>query len=177
MIPLMVFLAMGDCSGKEGVVVVRAMAAAPQEVRLPIVSHWGITGGRFYKETREALPLVDLRFLQTYSFIDPPFPARANKIVDAYCRRFPGCYSAESIFSPVGTAHAYELVHLLRLALDKAGTTDRAAVRDALESLGPYQGLIRNYSPPFTPDRHDALTASDFSLARYSTNGVIIPGH
>jgi branched-chain amino acid transport system substrate-binding protein len=48
-------------------------------------------------------------------------------------------------------------------------------VRDALENLGAYEGLIRTYDPPFRPDHHDALTAADFRTARYGQDGTIIP--
>ena len=159
----------------EGAVVVRSMAALPGEQRRPIVSHWGITGGGFFEDTRDALPDVDLLFLQTFSFIDPPFPERTRSLVDAYCARFAGCQSARDIFAPVGTAHAYELVHMLALAIERAGTIDRTAVRDAMEQLGPYSGLIRDYDQPFTPDLHDALDASDFQIARYDSDGVVVP--
>ena len=32
----------------------------------------------------------------------------------------------------------------------------RVVMRDALERLGPYDGLIRRYAQPFTPARHEA---------------------
>ncbi len=66
-------------------------------------------------------------------------------------------------------------MHLLKLAIEKAGTIDRPAVREALEHLGAYQGVIRDYTSPFTPARHDALTIDDFRLARYSAKGAIVP--
>jgi hypothetical protein len=34
---------------------------------------------------------------------------------------------------------------------------------------------MRNYNPPFTADRHDALDASDFNLSKYNNMGAIIP--
>ncbi|MGI9464004.1 MAG: ABC transporter substrate-binding protein, partial [Aestuariivirgaceae bacterium] len=77
--------------------------------------------------------------------------------------------------SPVGTAHAYDLVHLLKKAIEKAGTIDRRAVRTAFEQLERHKGLVRVYDPPFTPARHDALDISDFRLCRYGPDGSIIP--
>jgi len=50
-------------------------------------------------------------------------------------------------------------MHLLARAIDKAGSTDRVAIRDALEKLRPYEGLVRRYDKPFTPEGHDALSA------------------
>ncbi len=75
----------------------------------------------------------------------------------------------------MGTAHAYDLVHLLAAAIRKAVTTDRSEVRDALEQLDRYEGLVRDYDPPFTPLRHDALSAADFRMAAFADGGAIIP--
>jgi branched-chain amino acid transport system substrate-binding protein len=164
-------------SAPEGIVAMHSMAALPQAHRLPIISHWGITGAgkRFVTQVGDSLSKVDLVFLQTFSFLAPPFPERAKRLSDAYCATFPGCRSARDIFSPVGTVQAYELIHLLALAIQQAGTLDRSAVRDALENLPAYAGLIRNYAPPFTAGRHDALDATDFRLARYDSDGATVP--
>jgi len=159
----------------EGAAAVTNMAALPRDRRIPIISHWGITGGDFCKQVCRSLQRVDLRFLQTYSFLDPPFPERAKKVLAAYRRKFPPCQSAEDIFAPAGTAHAWDLIHLLARAVEKAGTLDRPAIRNAMEHLDPYPGLVRNYNPAFTPERHDALTAEDFRLARYNNRGIIVP--
>jgi len=159
----------------EGIAAVRSMAALPKNHRLPIMSHWGITGGVFFQEARKSLPKVDLKFLQTFSFVDPPFPGRARHLFDAYQKAFPETRTTFDIFSPVGTAHAYDLVHILRLAIEKAGTIDRPGARDALETLKEYQGLVRNYKPPFTAKIHDALNANDFRMAIFNDKGHIIP--
>jgi len=158
----------------EGIAAVRSMAALPQNHRLPIMSHWGITGGVFFQKACKSLPKVDLQFLQTFSFAAPPFPKRARRIFEAYQKQFPDTRTTFDIFSPVGTAHAYDLVHILRLAIKKAGTIDRPAVRDALETIEVYQGLVRNYRPPFTAKNHDALDSNDFRLAIYNEKGHIV---
>jgi branched-chain amino acid transport system substrate-binding protein len=159
----------------EGSKVVNSMSALPQAQRLPIISHWGITGGQFFNQSHSRLVNVELTFLQTFSFLAPPFPDRARRVLERYCRMFPNCQSPRSLLSPVGTAHAYDLINLLALAIRKAGTIERAAVRDALEQLDRYEGLVRNYDPPFTVDHHDALTVDDFRLAQYDEDGAIIP--
>ncbi len=159
----------------EGAVAVKSMAALPADQRIPILSHWGISGGDFFKRTGESLKAVHLAFLQTYSFLAPAFPERAEKVVAAYTKKFPDSPTVEAIFAPAGTAHAYDLIHLLALAIEQAETIDRPKVRDALETLEAYRGLVRDYRPPFTQDRHDALTADDFKLARYTEQGAIVP--
>ncbi len=159
----------------EGLIAIREVARRPEAERLPIISHWGITGGDFFAKAGDALSKVDLSFLQTFSFFDPPFPDRAARLYEAYCARFGGCRSPADVISPVGTAHAYDLVQLLSQAVERAGTTDRAAIRKSLERLGRYEGLMRDYDPAFTSDRHDALDASDFRLCRFDENGAIVP--
>jgi branched-chain amino acid transport system substrate-binding protein len=81
----------------------------------------------------------------------------------------------EDIKAPVGVAHAYDLTHILAMAIDQAGSTDRKAVRDALEKLPSYRGLIKNYAPPFTARRHEALSARELLLARFRADGVLVP--
>jgi len=159
----------------DGLVAVREVAGRPEAERLPIISHWGITGGDFFTQAGDALAKVDLSFLQTFSFFDPPFPERAERLYAAYCARFGGCRSPADVISPVGTAHAYDLVQLLSRAVERVGTTDRAAIRHSLERLGRYDGLMRNYDPAFAPDRHDALDTGDFRLCRFDEDGAIVP--
>jgi branched-chain amino acid transport system substrate-binding protein len=48
-------------------------------------------------------------------------------------------------------------------------------VRDALERLGTYRGLVKTYAPPFTPARHEALGPGELLLARYRADGVLVP--
>lgn len=160
---------------REGVVALQAVAAMAPKRRLPIISHWGITGGNFTRTAEVDLDQVDLVFLQTYSFLEPKLPKRAEGFLQAYFKRFSDVGSPAEIRSPVGTAHAYDLVHLLAMAIERAGSIERPAVRDALERLPRYHGLVKDYRRPFTPKRHDALTAADFSLARYLPDGTIEP--
>jgi branched-chain amino acid transport system substrate-binding protein len=159
----------------EGVVMVKSMAVLREKERLPIISHWGITGGNFFELAKSWLGAVNLQFLQTYSFVDPVFFDRNQRLVTAYLKKYPDTGSADDIFSPVGTAHAYDLVHLLKLAVEQAGDIDRSRVRDCLETLPAYRGIVKDYLPPFTPRRHDALDAGDFTLAVYDEAGRIIP--
>ncbi len=159
----------------EGFTIIRNMAARAPEKRVPIISHWGITGGSITPEDTRAFEAVDLTFLQTFSFFEPHSAKKAGDISRAYCLHFGVCGSVADIFSPVGTAHAYDLVYILKRAIEAAGTIDRDKVRTALEGLGRYDGLVRVYDQPFTPNRHDALDVTDFRLCRYDSSGAIVP--
>lgn len=158
----------------EGAILVREMAAAGASGgKTPILAHWGITGGAFEQMVGEGLYKVDLKVIQTYSFYGPPSPVK-TRVLDALRTKY-GIASVEAIESPVGVAHAYDLTHAVARAIALAGTADRAAVRNALEKLPPWQGLVRYYDPAFTPTDHDALRPDNVFFARYVKGKGIVP--
>lgn len=156
----------------EGAILVKEVAALPKKQRLPIISHWGITGGDFAQLSGEALHQVDVSVIQTYSFIDAKGPA-AKRVLAALKAKH-RVTDARTLQSPVGVAHAYDLTHLLARAINKAGSTDRRKIRDALEQLEPYDGLIQYYAQPFTPQRHDALSPEQAFMAHYDEDGALM---
>ena len=158
----------------EAVILCREIAALPEDERIPIVSHWGVTGGNFASLIRDDLDKIDFAVVQTFSFFkaDPEMVKR----VMAVSQRLFGIARIEDLESPVGVGHAYDLTHLLARAIEIAGTTEREAVRDALEQVKHYRGLVKYYAHPFTPENHDALDAADVFMARYRpTDGAIVP--
>jgi branched-chain amino acid transport system substrate-binding protein len=158
---------------QEGVVFVNQLAALPQAQRLPVIAHWGITAGRFHELTHAALDEVDVVVVQTYSFIGKR--DRVAKRVLKGLQQVTGNDDPRKVESPVGVAHAYDLVNLLARAIVKAGSANRAAIRSALEQLGPYSGVTRHYARPFTPARHDALGEENVFIARFAADGAIEP--
>lgn len=157
----------------EAAVLVREVAALPPQRRLPILSHWGVTGGDFVGQAGPALQEVDFSVIQTVSPFRIP-KDRLAPVLETAGRLF-GIHRPEDIVSPVGFLHAYDLTRILALAIDRAGTTDRAAVRDALEQVGPYHGVTRDYDRPFAPGRHEALGPDDLLMARFRADGVLVP--
>ncbi len=157
----------------EGAILVREVAALPASQRVPIISHWGITGGEFFKHTAAALPEVDLSVIQTFSFFnaDKQMLARFMKTAT----QVGGIQRFEDIRAPVGAAHAYDLMHILAKAINLASSTERSAIRDALENVPEHRGLIKLYQPPFTPTRHEALGPAELLMARYNREGVLVP--
>lgn len=156
----------------EAAVLVREMAQLPRDRRVPVLSHWGVTGGRFHKEAGEALKAVDFSVIQTFSFFDARKAPLDRFMATA---RKHGIRRIEDIESPVGVAHAYDMIHILAKAIDIAGSTDRASIRDALEKVKLHDGLVKRYAPPFTPTRHEALGPEQLLMARYRDDGVIVP--
>src|SRR5947208_10624616 len=114
----------------EGAQVVKSKAKVGWEV--PIVSHWGISGGRFAELTGELSEGVV--FVQTYSFFGKQSEV-GDRVIGALKAKY-AIKGPEDILAPVGTANAYDAMHLVALAIDKAGAADGAKVRDALENLG-----------------------------------------
>lgn len=158
---------------QEGVVLVNELATLPAVQRLPVIAHWGITAGRFFDASQAALRKVDVSVVQTFTFLGQPDPAKAALL--ASLRAISGSGDARAVASPVGIAHAYDLVHLLARAISRAGSTERTAIRAALEQLGPYRGVTRHFQRPFTPARHDALGPEDVFMARFAADGAIEP--
>ncbi len=157
----------------ETAALVREMAALPPSQRVPIISHWGLTGGEFFKLAGAALQEVDLSVIQTFSFFtaDKQMLARFMKTAE----QTGGIKHIEDIQAPVGVAHAYDLMHILAKAINLARSTERSAIRDALEKVPEHRGLIKLYKPPFTPTRHEALGPAELLMARYSREGVLVP--
>lgn len=158
---------------REATLLVKEMASLPKEQRLPLIAHWGLTGGQFFEQSGAALKAVDLSVVQTYSFINKTDPI-AQRVL-AGLKSVTGNDDPRKVVSPVGVAHAYDLVHLLAKAIKQAKSTDRQAVRNALENLGAHQGLVRQFDRPFTAKRHEALTINEVFMAKYADDGAIEP--
>jgi len=159
-------------NANEAVILLKEVAGLPAAERIPIISHWGVTGGTLFEMTKQALRKLDFSVVQTYSFIGDQ-SEKAQTVITAAQRLFK-VKGARNIQSPVGVAHAYDLTHILALAINQAGSTDRMAIRAALETVGPYAGLIKTYSRPFTADRHDALSPDEVFMATYAEDGAIV---
>ena len=153
----------------EGAQVVKSRAKIGWEI--PMVSHWGISGGRFAELTGELSDGV--AFLQTYSFFGKQ-NERGEQVLKALKEKY-GVKGPEDVIAPVGTANAYDGLHLVALAIEQAGSTAGAKVRDALEGLkAEYKGLIKTYRRPFTAEQHDALTDADYIMVVWRA-GKIVP--
>jgi branched-chain amino acid transport system substrate-binding protein len=139
--------------------------------KVPVVSHWGISGGRF---PELAGPTAgEVHFVQTYSFFGKQ-NATGERVLAALKKKYPEIKSPEDIFAPVGTANAYDAMHLLARAIEQAGKTDGDSIRVALETLkASYEGLIKTYSQPFTEANHDALGPSDYIMVRYEGDKIV----
>lgn len=158
---------------KEGALLIKAMAAQAPAMRMPVVAHWGAVGGTLHEMVTEELSMVDIDFIQTFTFINNPRP-RAVGLAN-WILKNQGLKSVHDIPSPVGAAHACDTVHLLAQAIDKAQTTSPQKIRDALEKLPAFHGAVKHYSKPFTSQRHDALDRSQVLFVKLTPSGQLIP--
>lgn len=155
----------------EGQHLIRTIRDLPPQQRRPVFSHWGITGGHFFEAVGRGLEEVELTVVQTFSFAGAR-PDRAGPVLRRAEALF-GKGGAQSLTVPAAFAQAYDLTHILARAIALAKTTTRSAVRDALEQVPDYSGLVRDYRPPFTPERHEALGPEQVYLARYGRDGTL----
>lgn len=158
---------------KEGAILIKEVANLPQSQRLPIVSHWGISGGVIHELVGSDLDKVELDVVQTFTFIGNNRPKA--KFLGEQVMKSSNLKNTTEIQSPVGVAQAYDATHLVALAINKAQSTDREKIRNALESSIEFVGAIRNYKPAFTRDRHDALSADNLLFVTIKPDGTLIP--
>jgi branched-chain amino acid transport system substrate-binding protein len=139
----------------------------------PIVSHWGPAGGRF---TELAGPSAkNVHFVQTYSFFGNQSPV-GQKVLKALMAKYPDVKGAGDVTPAVGVANAYDAMMLSALAIQNAGSTDGPKVRDGYYKIGKYEGLIKTYDKPFTPQNHDALNENDYVWAQFIDNQILPVG-
>mgnify|MGYP000386198772 CR=1 FL=1 len=172
----------------EGKQFVDAMAALPSEQRVPIVSHWGITGGDFFNQVKQHLANdVKLNFIQTCLAIEPENQSPLAKQASVTATKlFPNTFTGlENLSAPAGFVHSFDLANIFLTAFanvkPKGNISDiRLSLRNELERIKkPIEGLIKTYQHPFSqwsptqPDAHEALGLENLCMAEYKANGGI----
>jgi branched-chain amino acid transport system substrate-binding protein len=141
--------------------------------KVPIVSHWGPAGGRF---TELAGPNAkDVIFVQTYSFFGNQTPA-GERVLTALKKKYSDIKGPSDVTPAVGVANAYDAMHLVALAVQKAGSTNGDAIRQGFYKIDKYDGLIKTYQQPFTPGNHDAINENDYVWTRFIGNEILPVG-
>jgi len=174
----------------EGAEIAKQMLDLPLESRLPIISHWGITGGNFHQlVTPTDRSQLDLYFIQTcFAFTNPEQSQLAKNVFGQLKKYSNGGISHHGdLKSAAGFIHAYDLTKILIQALKQTELTgdiavDRNAVRLALENINvPVEGLVKNYSSPFSEFdltnnfyAHEALNKSDYCIGKFNADDEII---
>jgi branched-chain amino acid transport system substrate-binding protein len=136
---------------------------------VPVVSHWGISGGRFPELAGSWAGKV--HFVQTYSFFGTQNEV-GKRVLAALMAKYPDVKGPGDVTPPVGVANAYDAMQLTALALAKAGSTEGPKLREGFLGIENYQGLIKNYTKPFSDANHDALNENDYVMVRYNGDRI-----
>ncbi len=175
-------------NANDGVTFAKAILSIRADKRLPIFSHWGITGGDFAtKVTADMHKNLDLTFIQScFSFVSSQSTLLSESVFTNAQTLFPTLTEPKALQAPSGFIHAYDLGKILITALSNVELSDNMAanrdtLKDVLENLPtPVQGLVKNYNKPFSVysdeqnDAHEALGMDDFCMANYGPDNEII---
>ena len=135
-----------------------------------IVSAWGLAGNL----GQLAGPMANgVLVLQTYSWmgtLDSRGTEVYNRIAEKYKLKSPADLKMGS-----GTANAYDAVHIIAKAIEKAGSYDLLKVREAMYSV-KYDGLTAKYDPAFekNQERHDAMLPRYYKITAWHS-GALLP--
>lgn len=131
-----------------------------QDVKLDILSHWGITGSSMHNRLKEVSQGFAIKYIQT----------RASKFFDTqnFQDAFNSCKLCDwdvsnKRFLPA-TVHAYDLAMMLFQSIKESGKTDHESIKKGLENIQTFNGLMGNYTKPFSAENHEALKESDYYL-------------
>ncbi len=137
---------------------------------VPVISHWGISGGRF-PELAGAMS-QKVVFVQTYSFFGKQSDV-GKKTIDLLTKKYSDIKSVSDIVPPVGYADAIDAMHLAALAIVAGGGTGGDQIREGFYKIDEYKGLIKTYKKPFSVENHDALTENDYVMVAYDGSQIV----
>ena len=95
-------------------------------------------------------------------------------MLDALKKKYPEIKSAADVTPAVGIANAYDAMHLTALAIAKR-RLDRRSGRSAkaFTRSASYDGLIKAYDKPFSPENQDALSPSDYIFTYFKGDEIL----
>lgn len=156
-------------NSKEGTKLVQTLAK--KERFIPIISHWGIVGDEFFLTNKKYLSKFDLRFIQTFSFESKD--KKIKKLAERYLSKY-GKEEIRDILAPNGVAQAYDTMHLIALAIEQSKSLDRKIIKQNLEKIPLYEGIVKTYKYPFNKKDHEAFDKGDLFFAKYNSLGLIM---
>ena len=137
---------------------------------VPVVSHWGISGGRFPELAGNMAQKVV--FIQTYSYFGEQGEV-GKRTIEMLKKNYADIKSVGDIVPPVGYANAYDAMHLTALAITAGGGISGDQIREGYYKIDQYKGLIKTYSKPFSASNHDALNENDYIMVKYEGSQIV----
>ncbi|WP_196073354.1 ABC transporter substrate-binding protein [Nakamurella alba] len=106
-------------------------------------------------------------YLKSFSYTATEQVSQKNldylKLVTAQAGNFNGLTTAGLVYGP------YDFLHMLKIAVEKAGSTDTEAVVKALEEMDPYDGVAGTIK--FTAESHNGLTDDALVVCKAASGG------
>ena len=172
-------------NSKEGALLVQSVGSFSDRKVIPILSHWGITGGNFHEVvSHDIRSKVNLRFIQTNFNFNQIKTPKGLQVLETFKKLY-NIKSPSEIRAGTGASHAYDLVSIVlnqlkHLDPNKSTKELSHQLKERLESKEiRFQGLLKNYHKPFTkysgsnPNAHEALEKGDYSIGFFDSHGVI----
>lgn len=138
--------------------------------QVPIIGSWTLAMSNFIDD---AGPNAEGAHMPQ-TFIGEPTSPRRAAFLEAW-RKETG---STRIAVPPAAAQGYDGVRLLIAAIEQAGQTGGDAIREALENLrAPVEGVVMNYSQPFSKDNHETVRDTDDIFMGRIENGKVVFAH
>jgi branched-chain amino acid transport system substrate-binding protein len=123
----------------EAALLASELAAQPASYqRLPILSHWGLTGGDTIALSKGAILKLDIEFVQSFNFRRSRSPAAARLAERA--SQLLGIGNINAFPAQVGIAHAYDLMMMIGSAVSRLDRISGPAVLKAMTEIRQHQG-------------------------------------
>lgn len=138
--------------------------------QVPIIGSWTLAMSNFIDD---AGPNAEGAHMPQ-TFIGEPTSPRRAAFLEAWQKET----GNPRIAVPPAAAQGYDGIRLLTAAIEQAGQTGGDAIREALEDLrAPVEGVVMNYSRPFSKDNHETVRdTGDIFMGRIE-NGKVVFAH
>lgn len=142
---------------------------------LPIISHWGLTGGDTVKLSEDAVLRLNLEFVQTFNFSRTS--STASRLIGQRAAKILNIENINAFPAQNGMAHAYDLMMMIGSAISNIDKISGEAVARAVKNIKQHRGIVKTYIRPFSGKTQDALDQNDIFFCRYASNGEIRPSN
>lgn len=129
-----------------------------------------LLGGNISAELEKSMALndkpIDVRYVQTLSAAASKGRKKKEFIAHYQNRYHVKVSKHDAMIDPA--AQAYDLLCLLFRGVKNSGDPAPDSIVRALEQIPSHEGVLKLYSPPFSKERHDALSEEDLGVAIFN---------